>query len=501
MSSVDFLALSPLVLAAGGSIVVLLVSAFAGKRPAAPFAVALVVLALALAAIGLAWSEAPRAVAGLVEIDGFTLFAQALIFATAFLVALVSYRYMAPRSGEDSDGESGGEYYFLLLLASLGASVLAAATSFVTLFLGLELLSVSLFSLIAFRREKTIGAQAGFMYLILAGASSAFLLFGMALAFMATGSLKTADLAAALVSGSPDVLVLASLGLMTVGIGFKLAAVPFHFWTPEVYDAAPTPVTAFIATVSKGAMAVFLVRFFAPSGLASAGAYPWIFAAVAALSMFAGNLLALREQRIKRILAYSSIAHIGYLLIAIIAGPGRAAPTVAFYLIAYFASSLGAFAAISALAEGDGECDDLESYRALASRRPGLAAGLALSMLSLAGLPLTAGFMGKFLIFSAGEGAFLWVLAVLLAVNSTISIYYYLKVVSIMYSPASEAEAAAGDASGGTSAEASGATLSRPARAFGPAALAIVVAVVVVIALGVFPGPLIDLIRSLTAGY
>ena len=499
MSSADFLALSPLVLAAGGSIIVLLVSAFAGKRPAPSFAAALVVLALALAAIGLAWSEAPRAVGSLVKIDGFTLFAQALIFATAFLVALASYRYMAPRSGEESGGDSGGEYYFLLLLASLGASILAAATSFVTLFLGLELLSVSLFSLIAFRREKTIGAQAGFMYLILAGASSAFLLFGMALAFMATGSLKTADLAAALVSGTPDILVLASLGLMTVGIGFKLAAVPFHLWTPEVYDAAPTPVTAFIATVSKGAMAVFLVRFFAPSGLASAGAYPWIFAAVAALSMFAGNLLALRERRIKRILAYSSIAHIGYILIAIIAGPGRAAPTVAFYLVAYFAASLGAFAAISALSQGDAEHDGLDSYRGLASRRPGLAAGLALAMLSLAGLPLTAGFMGKFLIFAAGEGAFLWVLAVLLAVNSTISIYYYLRVVSIMYSP--EAETAAGEAFGEAAGATSGTPRPRSARAFGPAAAVVIVAAVVVIALGIFPGPLIDLIRSLTSGY
>jgi NADH-quinone oxidoreductase subunit N len=488
MTAADLLALMPLVILAGGAILVLLVVAFARRKHGRAFAASIVVLAAALASIALAGREAPHSVALLLSVDGFTLFAQALILAATLVVALISYAYLKDRPDES------GEYYFLLILAALGACILASSTSFVTLFLGLELLSTALFTLIAYRRENPSGAQASFMYLILAGVSSAFLLFGMALAYMDTGSLQVSVMASALTSGPLDILSLAGLAFMTVGIGFKLALAPFHFWTPDIYDAAPAPVTAFVATVSKGAMAVFLVRFFAPAGIASVGAYPWVFAAISGLSMFVGNLLALREGKIKRVLAYSSIAHIGYILIAFVAGGTQAASTVGFYLVAYFASTLGAFTAITALSGGKRDLDEIEDYRSLASRRPGIAAGLAVSLLSLAGLPLTAGFMGKFLIFAAGEGAFLWVLAALLAVNSTISIYYYLRIVSVMYRPEGEDGIVALSSA------------SRPEAAISKRALTLagavfLVTVFVVIALGIFPGPLIDLIRSLAAGY
>jgi len=487
MTQYDLPAILPLAILAGGAVLVLLVAAFARKSHGAAFVTSLVVLAASLAALYPAWQLAPRSVTTLIVVDGLTLLAQALIISSTFLVALISYAYLKRRSKE------AGEYYFLLVLASLGACVLASAASFVSLFLGLELLSTALFTLIAYRRERSSGAQAGFMYLVLAGVSSAFLLFGMALAYLDTGSLEIAATTRALASGPLGFLSLAGLGFMVVGIGFKLALVPFHLWTPDIYDAAPAPVTAFVATVSKGAMAVFLVRFFAPAGVGAAGLYPWVFATISGLSMFVGNILALREGRIKRVLAYSSIAHLGYLMIAFVAGGNLAAPTVAFYLVTYFAATLGAFTAITALSGGEGDLDEVEHYRSLASRRPWVAAGLTLSLLSLAGLPLTAGFMGKFLLFTAGESAFLWVLAVLLAVNSTISIFYYLRIVSIMYRPAE---------SGGAdfAAPGSGIEGERRGRGLSLSGLALIVTAFVVLALGIFPQPMLALIHSLVVG-
>ncbi|HTX71947.1 MAG TPA: NADH-quinone oxidoreductase subunit N, partial [Rectinemataceae bacterium] len=470
--------------------------AFGRRGHAAAFGLSLVVMIAALGAIAVAWQASPHAVGGLLAVDGFTLFAQALIIASSLVVVLISFGYLQKRPGE------GGEYYFLLVLATLGACILASSSSFVSLFLGLELLSTALFTLIAYRKERASGAQAGFMYLILAGVSSAFLLFGMALAYLDTGSLEVARMTQALATGPLGLLSLAGLGFMAVGIGFKLALVPFHFWTPDIYDAAPAPVTGFIASVSKGAMAVFLVRFFGPAGVAAAGSYALVFAIISGLSMFVGNLLALRESRIKRVLAYSSIAQLGYILIAFVAGGSQAAVTVSFYLVAYFASTLGAFSAITALSGSEGDLDELEQYRSLASRHPGMAAGLTVALFSLAGLPLTAGFMGKFMIFNAGEGAFLWVLAVLLAVNSTISIFYYLRIVSLMYRPREEARHAAPvpGSEAAPDAVSSAASAGGSPGNFSLAALALGITVVVTVLLGILPQPLVSLIRTLVTG-
>ncbi len=265
-------------------------------------------------------------------------------------------------------------------------------------------MSVSLYALIGWRRESGIGTEAAIKYLVIAGASSAFLLFGMALFYADTGTMDLARL----VEGGPGQSLLApvGLGMMLVGIGFKLAVVPFHLWTPDVYDGAPAPVTGFIATVSKGAMVVVLARAFAPALVGTGGvnglvresagavsaAFPWVFAVIAGLSMFVGNILALRESNVKRILAYSSIAHLGYILVAFLAGGAEALRAIAFYLVAYFATTLGAFAAITELSGPDRDADSIEEYRGLAARRPWLAAALTAMLLSLAGLPLTAGF-------------------------------------------------------------------------------------------------------------
>ncbi len=303
--------------------------------------------------------------------------------------------------------------------------------------------------------------------------------------------------------------------MILVGIGFKLAVVPFHLWTPDIYDGAPAPVTGFIATVSKGAMVVVLARAFAPALVGTGGvngllresagavsaAFPWVFAMIAGLSMFAGNILALRESNVKRVLAYSSIAHLGYILVAFLAGGTEALRAIAFYLVAYFATTLGAFAAIAELSTPEADAGSMEEYRGLAARRPWLAAALTAMLLSLAGLPLTAGFVGKFLILRAGAGAELWILAVILAVNGTISIFYYLKIVSAMFRGfADHGSPAAGE---GLPAGPSSPSGGRPPgvaarRAPFLAAAALAALTLAVVALGVFPSPLLSFIGSLT---
>jgi NADH-quinone oxidoreductase subunit N len=375
-------------------------------------------------------------------------------------------------------------------------------------------MSVSLYALIGWRRESGIGTEAAIKYLIIAGASSAFLLFGMALFYADTGTMDLAQLAA----GGPGQSLLApvGLGMMLVGIGFKLAVVPFHLWTPDVYDGAPAPVTGFIATVSKGAMVVVLARAFAPAMVGTGGvnglvresagavsaAFPWVFAVIAGLSMFAGNILALRESNVKRILAYSSIAHLGYILVAFLAGGAEALRAIAFYLVAYFATTLGAFAAITELSGPDRDADTIEEYRGLAVRRPWLAAALTAMLLSLAGLPLTAGFIGKFIILRAGAGAELWILAVILAVNGTISIFYYLKIVSAMFRGFAERAGGAAPRAPGASAGPAAAAGAAAARAPLLAAVALAFLALLVVALGVFPSPLLSFIGSLTtAGF
>jgi NADH-quinone oxidoreductase subunit N len=324
----------------------------------------------------------------------------------------------------------------------------------------------------------------------------------MALVYAESGSMALASLA----SSAQGPIAAVGLGMMLVAIGFKLAVVPFHLWTPDIYDGAPAPVTGYIATVSKGAMVVVLARAFAPAlvgtggvnGLATGAqgavqspalgavsvAFPWVFAVIAGLSMFAGNLLALRESNVKRILAYSSIAHLGYILVAFLAGGAEAIRAIAFYLAAYFATTLGAFAAISELSTRERDADSLEDYRGLAARRPWLAAVLATMLLSLAGLPLTAGFIGKFIILRAGAGAELWILAVILAVNGTISIFYYLKIISAMFRGFAEPMAGSG--------------VLTAARVPLIAACALAVLALTVVVLGVYPSPLLSFIGAFT---
>jgi len=374
----------------------------------------------------------PHQMAALVIMDGYSLFYMGLIFAASFVVALLSYGYLESRRQQRE------EFYLVLLLAILGSAVLVASTHFVSFFLGLEILSVSLYVLIAYQRSSELSIEAGVKYLILAATSSAFLLFGMALTYADLGTMELARMSLLIGGKATSNLVLAGLAMIIVGVGFKLAVVPFHMWTPDVYEGAPAPVTAFIATVSKGGMFALLMRYFSRLGLHGSGSLFLLFAIIAIVSMLAGNLLALLQTNIKRILAYSSIAHLGYLLVAFLAGGTAGMAAVTYYLVAYFVTMMGALGVITVLSVDEKEADTMADYSGLFWQRPWLAAVFAASLFSLAGIPLTVGFVGKFYIIAAGVGSALWWMVLILVVSSGIGLFYYLRIVVAMYRDARE---------------------------------------------------------------
>jgi NADH-quinone oxidoreductase subunit N len=291
--------------------------------------------------------------------------------------------------------------------------------------------------MVGFTRTRRRSIEASFKYLVLAGVSTAFLLFGMALIYAETGSMefgqiltqvKTTDLR--------EGVLLVGVAMMLVAVGFKLALAPFHLWTPDVYEGAPAPVTAFVATVSKGAMTALLLRIYVIAGGVLPEALWSILALIAVVSMFVGNLLALLQANLKRVLAYSSIAHLGYLVVAFLAGGEYALTAVSYYLIAYMFTSLGTFGIIAVLSNWNEEAEMIQSYTGLYWRSPWIAGLFTTFLLSLAGIPLTAGFIGKFYIFAAGVDTGTWLLLIFLVINSAIGLFYYLRIVAAMYANA-----------------------------------------------------------------
>ena len=474
----DLVALSPLLAIAAASVALMMVIAFYRDARAA-LVCALAGIALAFAMLPVAASKAPRQITQLLILDQYALFYLGLLFITCFAVALLAHGYLGRLGGQLE------ELYVVLLLATTGGAALVMSAHFVSFFLGLEILSVSLYVLIAYPRRSARGVEAGIKYLILAAASAAFMLFGMALIYAELGTMEFAQMASGMAGGDVrQELLLIGQAMIFVGVGFKLAVAPFHVWAPDVYEGAPAPVTAFIATVSKGAVFALLVRYFANLGDEVVQPFFPALAAIAVASMFVGNLLALAQTNVKRILAYSSIAHMGYLLVAFLAGGSLGATAVAFYLVAYFVTNLIAFGVVTILS-GRREADEIEDYRGLFWRRPWLATTFLAALLSLGGIPLTAGFMGKFYVLMAGVESALWLLAVILAVNTMISFYYYLRVAFMMFRDAPEGEAAA--------------IRPLPSLSFmGATALALLTLLMVWI--GVYPGPLVQTIRSMVAG-
>lgn len=431
MSVADLIAILPLIVLAAGMVILMLVIAFR-RSHALIYGLTLAVLLLAFAA--LLFPPAPEnvQVTPLLVLDSYARFITGMVIGAAFVVALFAYGYNRRRSFRPE------EFYLLLLAATLGAAVLAASSHFASFFIGLEILSISLYAMIGYSHDRALSIEAGIKYLILASSSAAFLLFGMALVYAQTGQLEFAGIAARLLSAPEgfSAVSLTGLVMMLVGFGFKLALVPFHMWTPDVYEGAPAPVTAFIASISKGSVFAVMLRFFYPLDLLNNRPLLLVFVILAVTTMLAGNLLALLQTNLKRLLAYSSVANLGYLLVAFLAGGGNAIAASTFYLVAYIITVLAAFGVVSVLSGGENEAGALENYRGLMWRRPWLAAVLTAAMLSLAGMPLTVGFMGKFYLVLAGVGSALWLPVIVLVVGSAIGLYYYLRVVVMLFSPA-----------------------------------------------------------------
>jgi NADH-quinone oxidoreductase subunit N len=429
MTRTDFLALGPLiVLTLTAAAIMLQISI--RRRHAVTVVLSVMGLATAFVCLPVAekWSTGP--VTGLMVVDFYALFYTGLILMATAATALLGYGYLKRLGGHYE------EFYLLLILAAVGAVVLVTSRHFASFFIGLEILSIALYALIAYSRRRVQSVEAGLKYLVLAAASAAFLLFGMALIYANTGALDFATMAARL--PSPPVpgdrlILLAGMGLLVVGIGFKLAIVPFHMWTPDVYQGAPAPVTGFVATVSKTAMVALLVRLFAPVNLLSHESVFWMFAVVAFASMVGGNLLALLQNQVKRTLAYSSIAHMGYLLVAFMAGGRIAVQAVTFYMTAYTITTLGAFGVISVLSRKDRDADRLEDFQGLFFQHPWIGGIFIAMLLSLAGIPLTVGFMGKFFIVAAGLHSALWWLVITLLITSGVSLFYYLRIVVTLF--------------------------------------------------------------------
>jgi NADH-quinone oxidoreductase subunit N len=424
----DLLALLPLLVLGTAVVVVMLATAFS-RRAHVPMLLALLGLALALASLPLAGQAAPRQVTPLLMIDGFALFYMGLVFAATFAVVVFAFAYFS-HGGADHDHRA---LYILLLLAALGSAVLVASTHFASFLLGL-------FTLIAFARQVPRALEAAIKYLVLAGLSSAFLMFGMALIYADTGSMQFMHIAG-LAHGSDDTYMLAGLALLLVGMGFKLGVVPFHMWTPDIYEGASAPVAALVATISKGAMLALMLRYFVSAGGYQSASVVLALSWIVIASMLIGNLLALLQDNIKRILAYSSIAHLGYMLVAFVAGGPLAVEAIGYYLSAYFVAMLGAFGVVSLLSNGADLTDTerLEDYHGLAWRRPWLTGAFTAMLLSLAGIPLTMGFVAKFYIIVAGADAALWLPLIVLVVGSAIGLVYYLRIIATMYSPLDQA--------------------------------------------------------------
>jgi len=489
MTAQSLSTLFPYIILAGTAVAVMLLIAFVRNHGAAAFTT-VAGMALTLVTLPIARESASRQVTPLLRIDDFALFYSGLIVSAGLVVAVLSYTYLKSR------GNRNEEYYVLLLCATLGAALLTASTHFASLFLSLEILSVSLYAMIAYPRTQANSIEAAVKYLVLAAGSAAFLLFGMALVYAELGTMDFARIA--VVRNSLDqfenLILLAGMALMTAGIGFKLALAPFHWWTPDVYEGAPAPVTAFVATVSKGAMFAVLLRFFTQVDVHS---YPPVFAlfcVISVASMFVGNLLALLQDNVKRILAYSSIAHLGYLLVAFLASGPLAATAAAFYLVSYFLTTLGAFGIVTLMSSDKGlqplvlfdaerEADSIEDYRGLFWRRPWIATLFTTVLLSLAGIPLTAGFVGKFYILAAGEASARWIPVFMLVLNSAIGLFYYLRIVVAMCAPAPE------------STERARGALQTPLPLLGGAAVSAVT--LALVWFGVYPAPLIRLVESL----
>lgn len=428
----------------------------------------------------------PLQVTPLLLLDSYSLFFSNLIIFGALVVTCLAYPYFEKRNPVNE------EFYILLLIATLGGVVLACSSHFVAFFLGLEMISLCLYAMVAYPVHSDSTAkfplEAGIKYLILSGTTSGTILFGIALIFAQTGTLSFMELGAAIeANGGFTLLLLVGVLVLLAGVAFKLSLVPFHMWTPDVYEGAPLPTTTFLATISKAAMLAAILRMLQLSGSLEIAEILVVLGALGAASMLLGNLLALLQNNMKRLLAYSSIGHMGYLTVVFVAassvGEGLTVESLGYYVAAYFIMTLAAFGVVSALSHNERELDSVGDLKGLFWRNPWLALVMTTALLSLAGIPLTVGFIGKFYVFAAGVESSLWFLLAMVVLGSGIGLYYYLRLVYSMLLDRHE----------GLSHD--------PALRSLPAGVHLVLAVLTgaIIWLGVYPQPLIETLQGMTA--
>ncbi|HEX2987113.1 MAG TPA: NADH-quinone oxidoreductase subunit N [Chloroflexota bacterium] len=376
----------------------------------------------------------------MMAVDNFYLFFAMLAIAVTALAVLLSATYL------DRTGLAHPEYYGLLIFGAMGMLVMISASHLIMLLIGIELLSLSLYVLAGFARTRLTSEEAALKYFLLGSFSAGLLIYGIALVYGATGTLDYAGIAKAInAQQGLDPMLLIGMGLVLVGFAFKLSFVPFHMWVPDVYEGAPTPVTAYMAVGTKAAVFAAMLRLLGTAFPTLQPEWAPMLAVLAALTMIVGNVAAVVQTNIKRLLGYSSISHAGYVLIAVVAGGALGNDAALFYLVAYTVMNFGAFAVMVAVSGGREERLELSDYAGLAKRSPWLAAAMAVFMLSLSGAPFTPGFLGKLYVFSAAiQGGWLW-LALVGVATSLVAFYYYLKVVVVMYmsEPAGEVKPSA----------------------------------------------------------
>ena len=475
--SLNVLPVLPEILVAGMGLLILMLDAARPSRRQGHLVALSMASLLGAAAVSIrAWSVPPAdgltALGGMVAVDRYAVFFRLVLLAVAAIGLLFSAHYLA------RTGESRGELYSLILFATSGMMLLAAAADLLIVFLALEVLSLSLYVLSGSSKRRLASQEAGLKYFLLGAFSSAFFLYGIAMAYGATGTTSLSGIADALSGGSESLaLPLLAAGLLGVGFAFKVAAVPFHMWTPDVYQGAPTPVTAFMAAGTKVAAFAALIRV----ATIALGPLAWelglAIAVLAAVTMVVGSILAIGQEDVKRLLAYSSVAHAGFVLVGVAAGNQEGISGAMFYLVAYAAMILGAFGVVMLVSRVGEQRTSLRSYRGLARRSPILAALLTLFLLSLAGLPPAAGFMGKLFVFQAAANAGLQWLVIVGVLATVIAAFFYIRVLVLAYMEEPDPD-------------------TPEATAEGAPGFALAVAAVITLALGVLPGLLLDPIQS-----
>lgn len=415
---------------------------------------------------------------GIVRTDAFSVFFHLLIGGIVFVTLLVCLDYF--------EGHSSyvGEFYALVLFSAVGMMFMTCAVELLMVFIGLEISSISTYILVGYRKQSARSPEASIKYFLLGCFATAFFLYGVALCFGATGSTNIYAIAAGMQSGASPRLLTIALGLMLIGLGFKVSAAPFHVWTPDVYEGAPAPIVGFMSTAPKAAAFAVLLRItYAGFGAMS---HTWIVLLwiMAALSMTIGNLGALTQRNVKRMLAYSSIAHAGYLLVAFTAFSADGLASACFYVAAYAAMNVGAFAIISYLSGYDEKRVNLQDYSGLARRHPMASAAMAIFLLSLIGIPFTAGFFGKFYVFTAAMHSGQWILAIVGLLNSGLAAFYYMRLLAQLYTQPYDATQETVNAS------------AKPAFVLGVALL-----VAAVLVLGIIPNRVLGLAHAAAATY